>query len=208
MAFDILDIHEQDQESKQNPRFYLQLAKYIAWISFIIGTIFLVTYLIVFHENILIFGLLYTLCAIAINTIVLLVLLWGLYRQKENRKIIAKRIALFLVNIPIAIVYFFIVIYCLDNVARLTIVNDTNNTINALTIYVEENNPILIANAIEKGASKTKYIIKSKNRLNRENEIKYINSKNETIILDIWGLSYGSAQTISINKLIDNQDIE
>lgn len=114
--------------------------------------------------------------------------------------------ALFLVNIPIAIAYFFIVIYCLENLAKLTIVNDTNENINALTIYVEENNPILIANAVEKGASKTKYIIKSQNTLNLQHEIKYINSANETIILlDTWGFSYGIATTISISALIERQ---
>lgn len=82
MTFDILDIDERDQESKQNPRFYLQLAKYVAWISFIIGTILLVTYLIVFIGEVIIAGFIYSLSAVVVNTIVFLVLLWGWYKQK------------------------------------------------------------------------------------------------------------------------------
>ena len=89
----------------------LDISKIVASISFIIGTLLLVLFLFFKQEESLIMlGFYYVIGAFIINTFVLLSLLTRLILNSENRIELLKAIGIILINIPIAIGYFFIVI--------------------------------------------------------------------------------------------------
>lgn len=86
-------------------------SKAIAFLSFIMGTILFViqlyfqgTYRIV-H-----IGLIFIVVAVIINTILLIALLFGLLGNTDNKLEILKTCGMVLLNIPIAILYFYILL--------------------------------------------------------------------------------------------------
>lgn len=88
----------------------LDISKIVAGISFIIGTLFLVIHLFFKGPSIILFGLYYVCIAFLINSLVFLTLMIKLINHSENRIDLLKAIGAILINIPIAIGYFFIVI--------------------------------------------------------------------------------------------------
>ena len=88
----------------------LDTSKIVAGISFIIGTLFLVTHLFFKESSIVLFGLYYVLIAFVINSFVFFWLITRLIICSENWIELLKAIGAILTNIPIAIGYFFIVI--------------------------------------------------------------------------------------------------
>ncbi len=78
-------------------------------LSFIIGTIFLLSYIILRDLNIAILGFYYLIIATTINLIISLIfLVLAFYNTNKKRKYL-KTILVMLINIPIATAYFFIV---------------------------------------------------------------------------------------------------
>lgn len=88
----------------------LDLSKLIASISFIFGTLLLVIHLFFGLEKIITIGLFYVLGALIINTLLLISLIINLIISSKKREIYLKSIGIILINLPIAIGYFFIVI--------------------------------------------------------------------------------------------------
>ncbi|MGL2967561.1 hypothetical protein [Flavobacterium sp. XGLA_31] len=84
---------------------------YIAMGSFCIGTMLLFLRLTMPNEESLLFiGFFYVLFAILINSLVLLNLCYQFIITPNERKTIAIRILILLANIPIALLYFYIVV--------------------------------------------------------------------------------------------------
>jgi hypothetical protein len=85
---------------------------YLALVSFSIGTVLLVLHLVFpREEGIFILGFFYVLFAILINSLSLLNLCYRFITEPENRETNAIRILILLSNIPIALLYFYIVIH-------------------------------------------------------------------------------------------------
>ena len=90
----------------------LPISTKIAFISFTIGTVLFGTYfLLPRSENLLFIGLFYTLIAITTNGIIFLKLIYNWITNPTNRYSIEKQGLVLLANIPIAILYFFIIFY-------------------------------------------------------------------------------------------------
>jgi hypothetical protein len=86
----------------------------LAIISFLLGTLLLiVSFILPKNENLLIIGLFYVFAAIFINGIAFVGLGLQLLTDKINRPEIANKMLILLINIPIAFVYFLIVIHSL-----------------------------------------------------------------------------------------------
>lgn len=82
-----------------------------ALFSFGIGSLFLVAHLLFPKlEEIIICGLAYVVFAVLVNILVLLYLLYHFIVASDYREYFAIKILILLANIPIAILYFFIVI--------------------------------------------------------------------------------------------------
>jgi len=89
----------------------LDTSKIVAGISFILGTLLLVLFLFFRElESIVMFGLYYVLIAFVINAFISFWLITRLLIRSENWIELLKAIGVILINIPIAIGYFFIVI--------------------------------------------------------------------------------------------------
>lgn len=85
---------------------------YLALLSFGIGTLLFVLHLVFpFEEGILILGFFYVLFAILINSLSLLNLCYLFITEPEHRETNAIRILILLANIPIALLYFYIVVH-------------------------------------------------------------------------------------------------
>ena len=88
----------------------LPISTKIALISFTIGSLlFGAFFLIPSSDNLIFIGLFYTLLALTLNGIVILKLIYNWITDKENRNSTAKQGLVILANIPIAILYFFII---------------------------------------------------------------------------------------------------
>lgn len=89
----------------------LDISKIVASISFIIDTLLLVLFLFFKQEeSFIMLGFYYVIGAFIINSFVLLGLLTRLILNSENRLELLKAIGIILINLPVAIGYFFIVI--------------------------------------------------------------------------------------------------
>ena len=88
----------------------LPISTKIAFISFTIGTLlFSAFFLIPSSDNLIFIGLFYTLLAITLNGIVFLKLIYNWITDIENRNSTAKQGLVILANIPITILYLFII---------------------------------------------------------------------------------------------------
>lgn len=88
----------------------------IALFSFLIGTLLFICYfLFPKWDNLLFVGLLYVLTAIFFNTILIINLFINFFAEQAQRKNIAIQIGIVLANIPIAIIYFSIIIYSITS---------------------------------------------------------------------------------------------
>ena len=96
--------------------FNLSISMKIAIISFTIGTLlFGAFFLIPSSENLIFIGLFYTLLAITLNGIVFLKLIYNWITDIENRNSTAKQGLVILANIPITILYLFIIFYSITS---------------------------------------------------------------------------------------------
>jgi hypothetical protein len=84
----------------------------IAYASFIIGTLIFLSELIIRSNNsIIIIGVFYTLFAIFVNSITLLFLVYQFFTNKYERFETLIEIGILLTNIPIAALYFYLIIH-------------------------------------------------------------------------------------------------
>lgn len=82
----------------------------MAVISFLIGTILFLSFLLFKWDPLLGFGLMYVYISVFVNSIMLLVILVNALTHLKNYKENILTILLFILNIPIAIGYFLIII--------------------------------------------------------------------------------------------------
>lgn len=82
----------------------------IALYSFGIGTAIFLLHLIAPSQNVLLLGLFFVLFALLFNGIVFLNLIYTLITDSENREQTVIQILILLANIPIAALYFFLVV--------------------------------------------------------------------------------------------------
>lgn len=80
----------------------------VALISFIIGTVILISHEITGSPLVAIWGYMYVILATIFNLILLIFLLTEISQYKENRKKNVITIAMILLNIPICITYIYI----------------------------------------------------------------------------------------------------
>lgn len=95
----------ENQENKS-----VKLAIFCFKYSLIIGTLFFLSFCITRYGTLAFYGLIYTCVATVINLIVLLILLFTLSSNRVSRLQAFKSIGLLLVNIPIAFLYFWIIL--------------------------------------------------------------------------------------------------
>jgi len=81
-----------------------------ALIFFVIGTILLLGYLITKNDTLILIGWFYVIIAVITNVIIEIILLFILIKNKENRVKTTLNIILIALNLPIAFIYFLIVI--------------------------------------------------------------------------------------------------
>jgi len=119
--------------------------KLIAIISFGIGTFMLLIYFLTMSTEFAFFSYYLLVILFTTNFITLIILFIRLYQKKERKIGILKTIGILLLNIPIAIIYFYIVA-SLTNIIRLTITNKTNSPIKNLIIKGCEEKQIKLLN--------------------------------------------------------------
>ena len=96
--------------------FNLSISMKIAIISFTIGTLLFGThFLIPRSDTLFVIGLYYTLTAIFVNGIMFLKLIYDWIIDPEKRYSTEKQGLVLLANIPIAILYFFIIFYSITS---------------------------------------------------------------------------------------------
>lgn len=91
----------------------LDISKLIAGVSFILGTLLLVLFLFFKSDVIIGIGIYYVLAALVINLLLFIGLIGNLITSQKNRFDTLKAIGITLINLPIAIAYFFIVLNAL-----------------------------------------------------------------------------------------------
>ena len=88
---------------------YAHIAKLSTLISFSIGTVLFLTYIVTNFEGLLTIGLLYLITAILVNLLLFITIVLRVIIIKEDRIEILKNLFLMLINIPIAYLYAYIV---------------------------------------------------------------------------------------------------
>lgn len=96
-------------EATKKIRNILKLPLWTAGISFGLGTILLLLYLINKENYVMVFGFIYVAGALVVNIVVLFVLLILSNILAEYRRQILEATAVMLLNIPVAIIYIFII---------------------------------------------------------------------------------------------------
>lgn len=84
----------------------------LAIASFAIGTLLLLLGKYFPNEYSLVAGALYVVGAFVVNAAVLLVLVYFFLAEPENREYYAIKILILLANIPIAVLYFYLILEC------------------------------------------------------------------------------------------------
>jgi hypothetical protein len=106
---------------------------FTALISFIIGTILLIVFYLTNSYSLSIFGIFFIAIAGIINLGVLIKVLINLINDKENRKKHILTSAVMISNIPIAILYFYIVMFLMSTM-RISLINETGAKLTDLKI--------------------------------------------------------------------------
>ncbi len=89
--------------------------KLTALISFAIGTFLLIFFLLFKnHQSIIMIGIYYVIGAFVINTVVFITLLLSAFYFWNQRVDLLKTCGILLLNIPIAIGYFYLVLHFID----------------------------------------------------------------------------------------------
>jgi len=86
-----------------------RVGKWVAILSFIIGTIFLRMSFILKVEDIVMPAFFYVVMAAAVNIIIVIILIVDAFKDKENRQKYLETVVIMLLNIPIVALYLFVV---------------------------------------------------------------------------------------------------
>lgn len=103
---------------------YLKLGQLTFLLSFAFGSILFVSYLITGWDNLLITGYGYVAITGLFNLAIVFLLVQRAQIDRENSKALYKRTALLFVNLPILLLYTWVVLYLLGTM-RITLVNAT-----------------------------------------------------------------------------------
>ena len=93
----------------------IKISRVIALISFILGTLVLITFYLSENAIFAIIGLFYVIIATIINSVFLIALLLKLTKRKSNKKQIVISILLAIFNIPIALIYYKIAMFIIGS---------------------------------------------------------------------------------------------
>lgn len=108
-------------------------AKWVAIVSFLLGTVLITSYYFLEATELVIFGYLYLVTALVVNFVVLIVLLYAASDDSTNRRKILGSAGFMTINIPVAILYFYFFLV-LTNTMRITFINETGETLTELII--------------------------------------------------------------------------
>jgi hypothetical protein len=111
---------------------------FTALISFIIGTLLLIVFYFTNSYSLSIFGIFFIAIAGIINLGVLIKVLINLINDKENRKKHILTSGVMILNVPIAILYFYIVMFLMSTM-RISLINETGAKLYDLKIIGGEN---------------------------------------------------------------------
>jgi len=131
--------------------FLIIVTKLIAFLSIIFATFIILVFLLSSSIELGIFGILFTLIAGIVNFVNLILLTYQYFKVQENKKSILKNIGLILINIPIALTYFWIAILWI-NTLRITFINETSEDLQNIKITGCENR---IIEELKNGESET-----------------------------------------------------
>jgi hypothetical protein len=110
-----------------------KIGLFTALISFLIGTILLIIFYLTNSTSITIYGMIFIAVAGIINLGVFVKVLINLINEKENRKKYILTSGIMLLNIPIVILYFYIVMFLMSTM-RITFINETGTKLTNLKI--------------------------------------------------------------------------
>ena len=166
---------------------------------FIIGTFFLLLFATTLSVRVGLIGYIYTGLAFLVATAYIIVLIVRISRQNLNLITGLKSIGIMLLNIPVALLYFFLVMM-LINIARITFENTTGQDLSSIKIIGCDNREI---KSLKNGESKTIWInIPGDCLLEIEYQIGG-ELKTETVA----GYMTNSGGVIATYKIGSNQDI-
>lgn len=115
------------------PHYINQIGKWVAFLSFLMGTFLMLYYYYTSSAYILLPALYFILFTVIVNMTVLSLLLTKSRKDKINQSIYLKTSKLLLCNIPIAIAYLFFVFILVDTM-RVTFINKTGKPIEHIEI--------------------------------------------------------------------------
>ena len=130
------------------------IGKTTAIISLIIGTILIALFYFTYSPEILLAGYIYVILIVIVNIAVFIAGTVEAFTNKILRKKLLRNNALMLLNIPIAIVYFWLAIFLLNTI-KLTLINPTNTELKNLKLTGCEEK---IIDKMKPGESKTIWI--------------------------------------------------
>ncbi len=116
-----------------NPIKLSQLARFCALISFLLGTFLLGWYVFSLHSKVEEYGLNYIAVAAVLNTLILLMVIIVALKQPGERKKLLARAGFMLINIPITVLYFWVVL-ALQDYVRVNFKNNTDLPITEIQI--------------------------------------------------------------------------
>ncbi len=111
----------------------IQIGRYTAIASFILGSVIFLSYVISDNSQLLFIGYFFIIAVGIVNLFILLWLMCQTSEDQEIRKGLTRSKLLIVANIPIAIGYFFAVIYLLSYL-RITFTNKTGEVITNIRI--------------------------------------------------------------------------
>lgn len=110
-----------------------KVGKWTASLSFLIGTLFLMTFYFSSYTGVAISAYAYIITAGIFNIVIILVLAFKATTDKENRKGYLKTFGIMLINIPVVVLYFYFVLV-LINTMRVEIINETSRPITQIKL--------------------------------------------------------------------------
>ncbi|TNE79824.1 MAG: hypothetical protein EP332_09595 [Bacteroidetes bacterium] len=116
-----------------NPITLNRLARYCALISFLLGTFLLGWYVQSLNSKVEEYGFYYLVVAAVLNILILFVVITVAIRQPKERKRLGKSAGLMLINIPITVLYFWVVM-ALQDYVRVQIKNTTDSMLTEIQI--------------------------------------------------------------------------
>ncbi|MTI38932.1 hypothetical protein [Fulvivirga lutimaris] len=102
--------------------------KWLAILSFLIGTGFMATYYFNDSGELIFYGYFFVIAAVIVNLMVFIILLIKSTLNNSNRSKLLRTAGIMALNIPVALAYFYFVLV-LVNTMRITFINETGGTL-------------------------------------------------------------------------------